>query len=174
MNPASGPGGPVRGRMTWAQAVSGPLAGATCLWQDLDGLHVEPAPAAPPPASLVWGWRGHDHLVRLRLDGDTAYVAVHSPQDPPSAHPAAGARNVAGGAAGERAGGTRRPLPWALNDGRVAASRGRGPAAQAGGVGAAYEQVVVDGIGAGAGPITFVRPVNLPGPGGDADDGAGD
>ncbi|HUY47575.1 MAG TPA: hypothetical protein VMV92_17880 [Streptosporangiaceae bacterium] len=174
MTAVSGPGGPACGKMTWAQAVSGPLAGATCLWQDLDGLHVEPAPAAPPPASLMWGWRGHDHLVRLRLDGDTAYVAVHSPVNPPSAHAAAASRDVAGGAAGGGPGAARRTLPWALGDGRVAASRGRGPAAQAGGAGAVYEQIVVDGIAGGAGPITFVRPVNLPGPGGDADDGAGD
>ena len=174
MNAITEPGGPASGRMTWVQAVSGPLAGATCLWQDLDGLHVEPAPAAPPPASLMWGWRGRAYLVRVRLDGDTAYVAVHSPVGPPSADEAGAARNVAGAAAGGGPGGARRTLPWALNDGRVAASRGRGPAAQAGGVGAVYEQIVVDGIAGGAGPVTFVRPVNFPGPGGDADGDTGD
>ena len=80
MNAITEPSGPAAGKMTWAQALTGPLAETTCLWQDLDGLHVEPAPASPPPTSLIWGWCGRDHLVRLRLDGDTAYVAVHGPR----------------------------------------------------------------------------------------------
>lgn len=120
--------------MTWAEAVAGPLAGATCLWQDLDGLHVERAPSAVPPTSILWGWRRDAWLVRLRLDGETAYVAVH---DPTMQAPV-------------------RTEPWSLSDGRVAASAGRGPAAGDGGVGARYEQVVVDADGSG--PVTFVRP----------------
>jgi hypothetical protein len=123
------------GLMTWAAAVSGPLAGCTCLWQDLDGLHVEPPPAEVPPTSILWGWRGGSYLVRARLDGDDAYVAVHQAPE----------------AALERA------VPWALDDGRVAASAGRGPGPAASGVGARYEQVIVGGIDTG--PVTFLRPV---------------
>ena len=123
------------GRMTWSAAVSGPLAGCTCLWQDLDGLHVEPAPAQAPPTSILWGWRGESVLVRVRLDGDTAYVAVRDPAGP----------------------GMVATVPWRPSDGRVAASAGRGPGPERGGVGARYEQVVVGGIDGG--PITFIRPV---------------
>jgi len=170
MNTITEASGPAAGKMTWAQALTGPLDGTTCLWQDLDGLHVEPAPTDPPPTSLIWGWRGRDHLVRLRLDGDTAYVAVHGLEDSPSASDAAAERSAASGTID----GARGTLPWAPNDGRVAASRGRGPSAQAGGAGAQYEQIVVDGIAGAAGPITFVRPVKLPGPGADADGDARD
>lgn len=129
------------GRMTWASAVAGPLAGCTCLWQDLDGLHVESAPADAPPTSILWGWRGASVLVRVRLDGDTAYVAVL-----------------------DLASAGRVPVvtaPWAVDDGRVAAAvaaarAGRGPGPASGGVGAKYEQVIVGGIETG--PVTFVRP----------------
>lgn len=131
------------GLTTWAAAVSGPLAGCTCLWQDLDGLHVEPPPGEAPPTSILWGWRGDTYLVRARLDGDDAYVAIH--QMP------AGAAAATGGAAPERT------VPWALDDGRVAASAGRGPGPDVGGVGARYEQVIVGGIETG--PVVFVRPV---------------
>jgi hypothetical protein len=119
--------------MTWPEAVAGPLADCVCLWQDLDGLHVEPAPAEVPPTSILWGWRGESVLVRVRLDVDTAYVAVHQPTGPDM---------VA-------------TVPWAVTDGRVAAARGVERAD--GGVGARYEQVVVGGIDSG--PVTFVRPV---------------
>ena len=130
--------------MTWQQTVAGPLAEATCLWQDLDGLHVEPAPASPPPTSVLWAWAG-SRLVRVRLDGGTAFVAVHLEQR-------------ADQAAGDRT------LPWSLEDGRIAASHGRGPAPENGGAGAVYEQKIVDGISDGAGPITFIRP-SAPAPG---------
>lgn len=131
-------------RMPWAESVSGPLAGCTCLWQDLDGLHVEPPPLDAPPTSIVWGWRSSSVLVRVRLDGDTAYVAV---LDTTTVDPEAVS--------------AVETVPWGLDDGRVAAavgaaSAGRGPGASRGGVGAAYEQVVVGGIETG--PITFVRP----------------
>ena len=119
--------------MTWLEAVSGPLAGCTCLWQDLDGLHVEPAPSQAPPTSILWGWRGGSALARVRLDADTAYVAVHDPA----------------------ASGMVATVPWAPADGRVAAARGPAPAD--GGVGARYEQIIISGTGSG--PITFVRPV---------------
>jgi len=132
---------PPSGRMSWTEAAAGPLAGATCLWQDLDGLHASPAPQAPPLTSILWAWRPDSWLVRARLDGDIAFVAVHD------------------GA------GLIRTVPWDVGDGhsagdlRVAASHGRGPAPDLGGTGAAYEQVVVEGIGDGVGPITFLRPV---------------
>lgn len=134
--PDGGPaaGGPRAGRMTWADAAAGPLAGATCLWQDLDGLHVAPAPFAAPPTSILWGWRGDGWLVRLRLDGGTAYVAVHGPSVQ-AAVPV---------------------VPWPVNEGRVAGSVRHGPGRDSGGTGAAYEQVVVDADGLG--PVTFVRP----------------
>ena len=127
--------------MPWTDAVTGPLAGATCLWQDLDGLHVSAAPAAPPPTSILWAWRPGSWLVRARLDGDIAFVAVHDGT------------------------GLVRTVPWNTGDGRsdgdlrVAASRGRGPSPALGGAGATYEQIVVDGTGDGVGPVTFLRPV---------------
>jgi hypothetical protein len=120
--------------MTWAAATAGPLAGATCLWQDLDGLHVSAAPAQAPPTSILWAWRPDSLLVRMRIDGQAAYVAVH---DPARQEPA-------------------ETVPWSVTDGRVAGSSGRGPDAASGGTGATYEQVVVDADGSG--PITFVRP----------------
>lgn len=126
--------GPRDGRMTWAEAVAGPLAGATCLWQDLDGLHVSAAPAEPPPTSILYGWREDSLLVRLRLDGSTALVAVHD-------------------LAEQRPVGT---VAWNLHrDGQVAGSAGRGPDAVGGGTGARYEQVVVDADGCG--PVMFIR-----------------
>lgn len=133
---AGGPSaeGPRDGRMTWAEAVAGPLAGATCLWQDLDGLHVSEAPESAPPTSILWGWRGDGWLVRLRLDGETAYVAVHDPSVR-AAVPT---------------------VPWGPGDRRVAGSVRHGPGAASGGTGARYEQVVADADGAG--PVTFVRP----------------
>jgi hypothetical protein len=142
--PGSGLSG---GRMTWAEAVSGPLAGCTCLWQDLDGLHVEPPPLEAPPMSILWGWRGGSFLVRVRLDGDTAYVAVVD--DAMALDPDIGPVFTAN------------TVPWALDDGRVAAAvgaadAGRGPGRERGGVGARYEQVIVGGIETG--PITFIRP----------------
>jgi hypothetical protein len=129
------------GKMTWPQAVTGPLAGATCLWQDLDGLHIEPAPELPPPTSVLWAWADdNSRLARVRLDGGTAFVAMHQEQR-------------AGLAQGNRT------LPWSLQDGRIAATHGRGPAPEDSGVGAVYEQIVVDGISDGTGPVTFLRPL---------------
>jgi hypothetical protein len=123
------------GQMTWAAALGGPLAGATCLWQGLDGLHVEPPPSQAPPTSILWGWRD-DALVRVRLDDETAFVAVV---------PSAGA-------------GTR-TVPWDLRpggDGRVAGVRG--PAVDSGAIAGAFEQVTVAGSGEATRPITFVHP----------------
>ena len=97
-------------------------------------MHVEPPPGATPPTSILWGWRDNSYLVRVRLDEDDAYVAVHQ----------------AAGIALEQT------VPWSPDDGRVAANTGRGPGPDTGGVGARYEQVVVGGIETG--PIVFVRP----------------
>jgi len=138
---------PSGGRMTWAESVSGPFAGCTCLWQDLDGLHVERPPLDAPPTSIIWGWRGSLFLVRARLDGDTAYVAVAD--DVTALDPDIGPVLTAN------------TVPWSLDDGRVAAAggaadAGRGPGRERGGVGARYEQIIVGGIETG--PITFVRP----------------
>jgi hypothetical protein len=126
--------------MSWTEAVAGPLDGATCLWQDLDGLHVGTAPETAPPTSILWAWRPDSWLVRVRLDGDVALVAVHEDA------------------------GLAVTVPWDAGHGsspgdrRVLASRDRGPSAADGGTGARYEQVVVNGISNGAGPITFLRP----------------
>lgn len=127
---------PRDGRMTWAEATSGPLAGATCLWQDLDGLHVSAAPGAAPPTSILWGWRPDSWLVRARLDGDMVLVAVHS------------------------GGGAVRTVPWSpgQEDFRIAAYHG--PSRDEGGVGAVYDQVVLDGIDEDCGPVTFIRPAS--------------
>jgi hypothetical protein len=131
------------GKMPWAQAVQGPLADVTCLWQDLDGLHVEPAPQAAPPTSVLWGWRpGTGYLVRLRLDGDTAYVAAHETST-------IGPRENQG---------LKPTLPWSLDDGRIAASQSRGPSPAGGGVGATYEQIAIEDVTDAAVPITFFRP----------------
>lgn len=134
MAPSSGFTG---GRMRWTEAAAGPLADATCLWQDLDGLHVEAAPSVAPPTSILWAWHGDSLLARVRLDGQTAYVAVH---DPAVQHPV-------------------RTVAWSPGDGRVAGSAGRGPDLAGGGTGATYEQVVIDTDGGG--PVTFVRPANV-------------
>lgn len=129
--------------MSWAEAAREPLAGMTCLWQDLDGLHVEAAPAQAPPTSILWGWDAGTRMARVRLDGQTAYVDVcdASKETLVAAHP----WNV------DQDGGDR----------RVAASRGRGPAKESGGAGAEYEQVVTGH----AAPVTFIRPVSAGGAG---------
>jgi hypothetical protein len=101
---------------------------------------------------VIWGWRpGTGYLVRVRLDGDTAYVATHLTSEPSRVIHRADDKT---GAAND----TTATLPWSLDDGRIAASRHRGPAATDGGVGAAYEQIVVEGINDAVGPITFLRP----------------
>jgi hypothetical protein len=128
----------------WAEVVAGSLAGATCLWQDLDGLHVSAAPADVPPTSIVWGWRTDGCLVRVRLDGDTAFVAELGPAEI------------------SEAGGAVRTVSWDVRpdgrgDARVAGVRAPGVPPELG-PGAQYEQIVVNGIGDGAGPVTFVRP----------------
>jgi hypothetical protein len=128
----------------WATVISRELAGATCLWQDLDGLHVDAVPSNAPSTSILWGWRPDGSLLRVRLDADRAFVFELSP------------------AAVEAAGGAVETVPWDVRpngrgDARVAGVRGPGP--DSGGAGAVYEQVVVNGIGDGVGPVAFLRPV---------------
>ena len=127
----------------WATVVAGQLSEATCLWQDLDGLHVEAAPSLVPATSILWGWRTDGSLLRVRLDGDRAFVFELS------------------AAAVEAAGGAVPTVPWDVRpggrgDARVAGVRG--PGLESGGAGAVYEQVTIDGISEGTGPVTFLRP----------------
>jgi hypothetical protein len=119
------------GRMTWSAALTGPLAGATCLWQDLDGLHVEAPPQQPPPTSHLWAWTTTGRMHRLRLDGNTAYLAT--------CQPATGEPTEA----------------WPPDYGRVQAATHRPGGSQ---VGTRYIQVIIDGIADDAPPITFIRP----------------
>jgi hypothetical protein len=65
------------GRLTWTQALS-LLAGCTCTWSDLDGIHLTPAPPAALPAGAthLWGWAADGRCIRLRLDHQAAYTAV--------------------------------------------------------------------------------------------------
>jgi hypothetical protein len=127
--------------LPWAEAVRGQLAGATCLWQDLDGLHVAAVPHDAPPTSVLWGWREDGTLLRVRLDGDACgVVAFIAELD------AASADQLAVPVVG-----------WdADKDGRVAGLRRADPAIA--GAGGPYQQVVVDGIEEGTGPVTFLRP----------------
>jgi hypothetical protein len=116
--------------MNWADAIAGPLHGATCLWQDLDGLHQSAAPPQAPPTSILWAWTSTD-LIRVRLDGDTAYIAT---QPSASGHPTE---------------------PWTSAPGRVAAAINHpqsGPL-----LNATWEQLVIHDVPHGTGPITFIR-----------------
>jgi hypothetical protein len=129
---------------TWAGVVAGPLAGATCLWQDLDGLHVSGPPVGAPPTSIVWGWRADGWLVRVRLDGDAAFVAELGPS------------RLSG------AGRAKRTVRWhvragGLGDARAAEVRAPEVIPELG-PGEQYEEVVINGAREGAGPITFIRP----------------
>lgn len=120
------------GAMSWTEAVTTHLGTSMCLWQDLDGLHIEPAPTDPPPTSILWAWAEQGAMTRVRLDQETAYVARCD-----HAH-------------------TGRVLPWAAEDGRVHSVR---PAAKStADLGFELEVVVLDGVGSGTGPITFMRP----------------
>ncbi|MER5182586.1 hypothetical protein ABT009_30255 [Streptomyces sp. NPDC002896] len=64
------------GRLVWTQA-SALLEGCQCTWTDLDGIHVADAPpdVLPVGATHLWGW-AVDRCVRVRFDGEAAYVAV--------------------------------------------------------------------------------------------------
>jgi hypothetical protein len=123
------------GSRTWDQAVAD-LTGWTCLWQDLDGLHVASAPSDPPPTSILWAWSEDGAMARLRMAGDNVYFATCP------AEPVGASREAV--------------LPWLPADKRVHGAT-FAPDTTAG-LDLRLEQVVVDGIDAGAGPITFQRP----------------
>ncbi len=67
------------GRMDWDD-VRNALAGATCIWQDLDGLHCGLVPERVPLASHLWAWSG-SHAWRFRLDAGTCVGAVLTVDD---------------------------------------------------------------------------------------------
>jgi hypothetical protein len=62
------------GRVPWHKVVR-LLDGATCVWQDLDGLHHGPAPGQPPLATHVWAWN-EKSAWRFRVDGDSCIGAA--------------------------------------------------------------------------------------------------
>jgi len=125
------------GRMTWEQALAGPLSGMECLWQDLDGVHRAPPPARAPCTSILWAWSADGRaLRRARLDGGTVFLAGRTVgpdgEDPVVAR------------------------PWDPQDGRVSAHRtaaGSGPVLEQ-----RWEQIVDHGLEGGTGPVTFLRP----------------
>lgn len=39
----------------WSE-IKASLEDHTCLWQDLEGLHLAPAPTKPPLTSILWAW----------------------------------------------------------------------------------------------------------------------
>jgi hypothetical protein len=118
--------------MPWPRLVAEALDGYTCLWQDLDGLHVEAPPPDPPPTSILWAWAADGAMARVRLDGGRGYVAT-CPADVS----------------------TTEVLPWATDDGRVHAVRKA--ITSSAGLELRLEQYVDDGLDTGAGPITFLR-----------------
>ncbi len=71
------------GRLPWTQARE-TLADYTCVWLDLDGLHVGAPPRETPIATHIWGW-SNGHYARARLDTDAAYLGVLHETPPPSA-----------------------------------------------------------------------------------------
>lgn len=83
---------------TWQQLV-GELADADrapmeCLWQDIDGVHLEGPPDSAPMTSILWMWpaeasrAGEERRVyRIRLDGEQAYLATAGPADIESTEP---------------------------------------------------------------------------------------
>lgn len=61
------------GRLSW-QAARDLLGDSACIWMDLDGVHLEQAPAEAPLASHLWAWNDNA-LFRLRVDGAEAIAA---------------------------------------------------------------------------------------------------
>lgn len=80
------------GRLPWQQ-VHPKLAGCTCTWADLDGLHEEPAenlsPIDAPITTHLWAWN-HQQLWRIRIDGTDTITAsldlVTTPDSGPQPH----------------------------------------------------------------------------------------
>src|SRR5260370_798486 len=69
--------------MPWADAVAGPLRGATCLWQDLDGAPVGAAPEPVPPPAVLGGRGGGGRPGRGRPGGRRAVRAKALRAGPP-------------------------------------------------------------------------------------------
>jgi hypothetical protein len=66
------------GRISWAEARQR-LAGATCVWADLDGLQRGAAPEAAPITTHLWAWKSGTAW-RLRVDGEVVIGAELSTQ----------------------------------------------------------------------------------------------
>lgn len=63
------------------------LDGCTCLWVDLHGVHLEPAPLDHPVgATHLWGWREHA-WIRARLDSGQATAAMLRPEPTDESEP---------------------------------------------------------------------------------------
>lgn len=75
------------GPLTWPQATA-LLDGAQCVWTDLAGLHLEPAPSDAPLATHLWAWWPDGHCARIRLDHQRHYTAILHPHDTTAAEPA--------------------------------------------------------------------------------------
>ena len=69
-----------RGRRPWPE-VRAELAGYTCAWVDRYGLRVAESPAEPPVSTHLWGW-SEGRYVRVRVDGNEAYVGVLHETEP--------------------------------------------------------------------------------------------
>jgi hypothetical protein len=137
------PAGALTGRRTtWSDARTTELTEATCLWQDLDGLHLAPPPATPPHTSILWAWTPTGTLLRLRIDDNTVHLAQWE-----------GAGDV-------------ETVPWSADqtvdeqDRRVASYRGSNTSD--GGLGSTYTEITVhpNDPADNHGPITFIRPTN--------------
>ncbi|WP_066913591.1 hypothetical protein [Millisia brevis] len=92
---------------TWADART-QLSGATCLWQDLDGLHRADPPADAPATSILWAWWPDGRVARLRIDGDDVWYAQDRWDK--------GRRDTT--------------IAWAADDGRIAGVRVADPATE--------------------------------------------
>lgn len=90
------------GVMSWNDARTNYLTGTAALWQDPEGLHLGPiAPGEPaPPTSILWAW-SQERLMRIRLDGENAFVACIARSDAPLTP----------------------TFPWRRSEGRVASVR---------------------------------------------------
>jgi hypothetical protein len=130
------------GRMPWRAAIEEHLRDAHCLWQDLDGLHLSGVPAEAPHTTLLHAWTAA-RLVRVRLDRDSEGVWAHVAvvDRPPAAERLRHAE----------------VRPWQEHDGRIAGfHRQREAEPERAALPASLRSVVVDGIGDGAGPVTFI------------------
>lgn len=129
------PSGLTGGRLDWAEARR-LLAGATCLWQDLDGLHVAATPDAAPPTSILWAWwHASEKVARLRLEGNVCYAAITKMPPNPT-----------------------RTVPWSAEDGRIAHYDATKPQAPL--VDTQFEIGVLQlpDPATGSAEVTFIRP----------------